>query len=113
MCLCMCVCQSLSGCCDESICSKYALESCQKRHGVSKETYLCVKRDLFVCQTRPICVSKETYSYVKSATAQILKSTLHQKFSKALSIVLSHSTCTRPLVNSHVLRISEVGVLVH
>ena len=65
VCVCMCVCQSLSGCCDESICSKYALESCQKRHGMSKETYLHVKRDLFVCQKRPICMSKETYLHVK------------------------------------------------
>jgi len=42
---------------------------CQKRPmHVSKETNECVKRDLCMCQKRPVYVSKETYICAKSPT---------------------------------------------
>jgi len=39
---------------------------CQKRPlCMSKETLMYVRRDPYVCQKRPLCMSKETLTYVK------------------------------------------------
>jgi hypothetical protein len=76
-----------------------------------------IKRDLFVCQKRPICMSKrhfcmskEAYLYVTSATAQFLKSALYRTFSKVLSIVPLHNKCTRSLTATAYIYTQNTGI---
>jgi len=89
VCVCVCVSRSRGAAMNQSAASMPSSPAksatvCQKRPiCVSKETYLYVKRDLFVCQKRHGTNSQEL------SPSQILK---------VLSIVFSHSTFTRLLM---------------
>jgi hypothetical protein len=78
---------------------------------ISKETYMYIKRDLYVYQKRPICISKETYMYIKrdlyvyqkshsASLACLLSDPIgpkKKKFSKVLTVVALYSVYTRVL----------------
>ena len=54
----------------------HACNACQlvpRCASVLQETYSCAKRDLFMCQKRPVHVPKETYSYGKKRPIHMAK----------------------------------------